>query len=119
MTIIPPKKSAANRHAEEISRSSEDMPIRRKTLEYYIRKGLSYRNPKIQAYLKQAKARSKHNMKFFCLLLFIAIYISGFLSGCGIYNGGFQRGGELTSSFLDRIQETPKDQEDYLIDKEN
>lgn len=35
------------------------------------------------------------------------------LTGCGIYNGGWERGGELTSSFLERIQETDKDREDY------
>lgn len=37
------------------------------------------------------------------------------LTGCGIYNGGFERGGELTSNFLERIQENPKDQEDELL----
>lgn len=40
------------------------------------------------------------------------------LSGCGIYNGGWERGGELTSSFLERIQETDKAKEDYLIEKD-
>jgi hypothetical protein len=39
------------------------------------------------------------------------------LSGCGIYNGGFERGGDLTSNFLERIQENPKDQEDQLLPK--
>lgn len=36
-------------------------------------------------------------------------------SSCGIYNGGFQRGGELTSDFLERIQENSKDEEDTLL----
>jgi len=43
--------------------------------------------------------------------------MAAFLSGCGIYSGGFQRGGDLTSNFLERIQENPKDQEDQLLPK--
>jgi hypothetical protein len=37
------------------------------------------------------------------------------LTSCGIYNGGFERGGDLTSNFLERIQENSKDQEDELM----
>jgi hypothetical protein len=48
-------------------------------------------------------------------LLSVLMVIS--LSGCGIYNGDFQRGGDLTSNFLERIQENPKDQEDQLLPK--
>ena len=48
-------------------------------------------------------------------LLSVLMAIS--LSGCGIYNGGFERGGDLTSNFLERIQENPKDQEDQLLPK--
>jgi hypothetical protein len=48
-------------------------------------------------------------------LLSVLMAIS--LTGCGIYNGGFQRGGDLTSNFLERIQENPKDQEDQLLPK--
>jgi len=39
------------------------------------------------------------------------------LSGCSIYNKNFERGGDLTSNFLERIQENPKDQEDQLLAK--
>ena len=49
-----------------------------------------------------------------CLL---SVLMAAFLSGCGIYSGGFQRGGDLTSNFLERIQENPKDQEDQLLPK--
>jgi len=48
-------------------------------------------------------------------LTFCRISLLLFLSGCGIYNGGFQRGGEATSSFLERLQENPKDAEDTLL----
>ena len=49
-----------------------------------------------------------------CLL---SVLMAVSLSGCGIYNGGFERGGDLTSNFLERIQENPKDQEDQLLPK--
>ena len=74
------------RHAEVISRSSEDMPYR--------------------------KLRHSFLTRFLPFMLLATL-----LTSCGIYNGGFQRGGELTSSFIERIQETDKDQEDYLIEK--
>ena len=76
------------RHAEGISRSSEDMPYRKLRYHFLIR--------------------------LLPFMLLIAL-----LTSCGIYDGKFQRGGELTSNFLERIQETEKDKEDYLIDKES
>jgi hypothetical protein len=76
------KSSRRLRHAEEISRSSEDM-----------------------LFLKNK-------------LILPLLLLTFTLTGCGIYNGGWERGGELTSSFLERIQETDKDREDYLIEKE-
>ena len=83
---FPFNSSRRLRHAEELSRASEDMPYRK------LRHHLLTR-----------------------LLPFMLL--STLLTSCGIYNGGFQRGGELTSNFLERIQETEKDQEDYLIEK--
>ena len=47
----------------------------------------------------------------------LSLFMTIALSGCGIYSGGFQRGGDLTSNFLERIQENPKDQEDQLLPK--
>ncbi len=60
------------------------------------------------------KWKLKKGVLFFSIRL---CHISAlfFLTSCGIYNGGFERGGELTSSFLERIQEKPKDQEDILL----
>jgi hypothetical protein len=84
---FPFNSSRRLRHAEVISRSSEYMPYKK---------------------LKQ---------HFLFRLLPLILLSTATLTGCGIYNGGFQRGGELTSSFLERIQETEKDQEDYLIEK--
>lgn len=46
--------------------------------------------------------------------LMVALFL---LTGCGIYNGGFERGGDLTSNFLERIQENSKEQEDELLPK--
>ena len=80
--FVPFKRKRSARHAEVLSRASEDMPLRKLT-------------------------------RYFLSLLMIM-----FLNGCNIYNGGFQRGGELTSSFLERIEETPNDQEDFLVKKE-
>ena len=54
-------------------------------------------------------------MQLKLLLLFVSV--SFFLSSCGLYNGGFQKGGELTSTFLERIEEMPKDEEDKLRPK--
>lgn len=54
-------------------------------------------------------------LRFFPLsTLMVSLYL---LTGCGIYNGGFQRGGDLTSNFLERIQENSKDEEDILLPK--
>ena len=54
-------------------------------------------------------------LRFFPLsTLMVSLFL---LTGCGIYNGGFQRGGDLTSNFLERIQENPKDEEDILLPK--
>lgn len=86
--ISPLNSSRRLRHAEELSRASEDIPYKKLRHHYLIR------------------------------LLPLLLLATLTLTGCGIYNGGFQRGGELTSSFLERIQETEKDQEDYLIEKE-
>lgn len=53
-------------------------------------------------------------------LLLLSLLIAPFflVTGCGIYNGGFERGGDLTSNFLKRIQENSKEQEDFLLPKE-
>lgn len=61
----------------------------------------------------QSKSKRKNSI----ICLFLAMIF--FLSGCGIYDGGFQRGGELTSSLIDRIQENPKDEEDTLLPIQN
>ncbi len=84
---FPFNSSRRLRHTEVISRSSEDMPYRKLKQHFLIR------------------------------LLPLLLLVTLTVTGCGIYNGGFQRGGELTSSFIERIQETDKDQEDYLIEK--
>jgi len=54
-------------------------------------------------------------LRFFPLsTLMVSLFL---LTGCGIYSGGFQRGGDLTSNFLERIQENPQDEEDILLPK--
>ncbi|NGX50728.1 MAG: hypothetical protein K1060chlam2_00578 [Chlamydiae bacterium] len=46
--------------------------------------------------------------------LIFLVSLSALLSSCGVYNNNFEKGGELTSSFLDRIKENPKG-EDLLL----
>ena len=48
-------------------------------------------------------------------LLFLCLSMIFLFSSCGIYSGGFQRGGDLTSNFLERIHENPQDEEDILL----
>lgn len=55
---------------------------------------------------------SQKAKRFSMITLLLGLFL---LTGCGIYNGGFERGGDLTSNFLDRIQENPNDQEDVLL----
>lgn len=40
------------------------------------------------------------------------------LSGCSIYHSQFQKGGEMTSDFLERIQENPNGEDVLLPPKE-
>ena len=55
--------------------------------------------------------------RFYLLSALMASFF--LLTGCGIYNGGFQRGGDLTSNFLERIQENPLEEEDTLLPKKD
>ena len=72
------------------------------------------RNPNAQVLSRVFDGTSYLKLRRYLL----SVLMTTFLSGCGIYSGGFQRGGDLTSNFLERIQENPKDQEDQLLPKQ-
>lgn len=73
------------------------------------------RSPNAEVLSRASEDMPYSKLRFFSVsTLMVSLLL---LTGCGIYSGGFQRGGDLTSNFLERIQENPQEEEDILLPK--